>query len=85
MIQFLYRNPHSFVDVMVTEPNGEKTRWSVEWGAPAQMTGVTRDTFKPGDVVIITGHPGRSAGEHRLRMMSIERPSDGFKWSGTFR
>ena len=83
--QFMYRNPHSYVHVMVKQPDGSMMRWAVEWGAPAQLAGVSRDTLKPGDRVVITGHPGRDDNEHRLRMMSIERPSDGWKWSGTFR
>ena len=38
--------------------------------------------IKPGDHVIITGNPGRNPEDHRLRMRSIKRPSDGFGWSG---
>jgi hypothetical protein len=32
--------------------------------------------------VIITGNPGRDPDEHRLRIKSIVRPSDNFKWEG---
>jgi hypothetical protein len=42
--------------------------------------GVNADTLKPGDQVTILGHPGRTAGEHRLHMWGITRPSDGWKW-----
>ena len=42
------------------------------------------DHVRPGDHVIISGNPGRNAADHRLRMRSISRPSDGWKWSGTF-
>jgi hypothetical protein len=44
--------------------------------------GVSRDTLKPGDHVIITGNPGRNPEDHRVRMRSIKRPADGFGWSG---
>ena len=37
-----------------------------------------------GDHVIITGNPGRNPEDHRLRMRTITRPSDGWKWGGTF-
>ena len=57
---------------------------AIEWAAAGQLTGITRDTLKPGDHVIITGNPGRTVEDHRLRMRSILRPKDGFKWSGDF-
>ena len=46
--------------------------------------GVTRETLKPGDEVIINGNPGRNAEDHRLRMVNITRTSDNWKWGGTF-
>lgn len=80
MVQFMYRNPHSFVHVL--DKNG--VRWAVEWGGGGQLSrqGVTRDTLKYGDHVVITGSPGRSAADHRLRLKSVLRPKDGWKWSG---
>jgi thiamine monophosphate kinase len=45
--------------------------------------GVSRDTLKAGDRVIVSGNPGRDASEHRLRLHSIVRPADGWKWVGT--
>jgi hypothetical protein len=87
IVQFLFRNPHSFVQVMAKDPaNGQMQRWAVEWGSGGALTRdkVSRDTLKPGDKVIITGSPGRNASDHRLRMISIERPSDGWKWAGNF-
>ncbi|MBZ5578219.1 MAG: hypothetical protein LAP40_16780 [Acidobacteriia bacterium] len=86
LVQFLYRNPHSFVHVEVKEPDGTMTRWAVEWGAGGQLgrQGVTRETLKPGDHVIVVGNPGRNPDDHRLRMVNITRPSDGWKWGGTF-
>ena len=84
MIQFMFRNPHSFVHLIGPDEKGEVQRWAIEWAAAGQLTGITRDTLKPGDHVIITGNPGRTAADHRLRMRSILRPKDGFKWSGDF-
>jgi hypothetical protein len=48
------------------------------------LNGIARDTLKVGDHVIVTGNPGRTVADHRLRMRSILRPKDGFKWSGDF-
>jgi hypothetical protein len=86
LVQFLFRNPHSFVQVEAKDDKGEVVRWAVEWGAGGQLgrQGVTRDTLKPGDQVIIVGNPGRNPEDHRLRMVNITRPSDGWKWGGSF-
>jgi Family of unknown function (DUF6152) len=86
LVQFLFRNPHSFVHVEGKDKDGNTVRYAVEWGAGLQLNrqGVTRETLKPGDHVIITGNPGRNPEDHRLRMRTITRPSDGWKWGGTF-
>lgn len=82
LIQFLFRNPHSFVHVMAPDENGQIHRWAVEWGGAGQLggQGVTRDTLKVGDVVVITGNPGRNPADHRVRMVTLRRTSDGFGW-----
>ena len=82
VVQFLLRNPHSFVHVMVKEADGTMNRYVVEWGSPAQLSGqrVTRDTLKPGDLVVLTGNPGRNAADHRMRLLMFKRPKDGWSW-----
>ena len=84
LVQFVFRNPHSFVHVMVTEKDGTMVTYNVEWGGTGQLggTGVTRETLKAGDFVIITGSPGRNAADRRIRMVSLKRPKDGFTWGG---
>ena len=86
LVQFLFRNPHSFVHIEAPDKDGQTQRWAVEWGAGGQLNrqGVSRETLHTGDHVIVTGNPGRTAEDHRLRMRSILRPKDGFKWSGDF-
>ena len=82
LVQFLFRNPHSFVHVMVKEKDGTMVRYAVEWGGAGQLggQGVTRETLKPGDHVVISGSPGRNPADHRVRMVTLERPKDGFGW-----
>ncbi|PYS52352.1 MAG: hypothetical protein DMG13_16375 [Acidobacteria bacterium] len=82
LVQFLFRNPHSFVHIEAPDESGVMQRWAVEWGGAGQLggQGVTRETLKPGDVVTITGNPGRNPADHRLRMVSLRRNSDGFGW-----
>jgi hypothetical protein len=84
LVQFLFRNPHSFVQLTGKDPQtGELVTWSVEWNGTARLgrEGINQDTLKPGDHVIITGQPGRTADDHRLHMLNISRPSDGWKWN----
>jgi hypothetical protein len=82
LVAFHFRNPHASVDVLAEDENGQMIRWGIEWGGAGQLSsqGVTRDSLKAGDHVIITGNPARDANAHRLRMQSLLRPSDGFGW-----
>ena len=82
LVQVLFRDPHSFVLVTVTEKDGAMVRYAVEWRGAAQLGGqaVTSETLKLGDHVIIRGNPGRNPSDHRIRMISLRRPSDGFGW-----
>ena len=68
---------------------GLVTRFMAEEGfavdaATNGRQGVMRDTLKPGDRVIVVSQPGRVPEEHRLRMVNLTRPIDGWKWGGTF-
>ncbi len=82
LLQFMFRNPHSFVHVEAPDENGQLQRWAVEWGGAGQLSnqGVTNQTLRVGDVVTITGNPGRDPKDHRLRMVYLQRKSDGFDW-----
>jgi hypothetical protein len=82
--EFMYRNPHSFLKVEGPDDSGQMQTWTLEWGGGAQLSrdGVTRESLKIGDQVTVTGNPGRDPTEHRIRLNSIVRPSDGWKWSG---
>ena len=86
LVAFLLRNPHAFVHVAVTDAHGTTTRWALEWGGATQLTqsGVTQETLKPGDHVIVSGNPGRREEDHRMRVQKIQRPSDGWAWEGEF-
>jgi len=87
LVQFQWRNPHSFVQIVSKDPKGgAPQRWSAEWGSGGQLgqQGVAKDTLKVGDHIIITGDPSRTAGDFRLRVRTIFRPSDGWRWGGEF-
>jgi hypothetical protein len=82
LVQFLFRNPHSWVHVEVATPAGEVQRWAIEWGGSGQLAGqgVNRTTLKVGDIVVISGDPSRTPGDYKLKMNSLRRTSDGFGW-----
>jgi hypothetical protein len=82
LVQFLFRNPHSFVHVVVTEKDGSMVRYAIEWAGAGQLggQGVTRQTLHTGDHVIISGTPARNPDDHRVRMVTLRRPRDGFGW-----
>lgn len=86
IVQFLWRNPHSFIHVLAKDEKGQVQRYAVEWGAGGQLgrMGVVRDTLKPGDHVVITGDPARTPGDYRMRLRTILRPSDGWRWGGEY-
>jgi hypothetical protein len=69
LIQFMYRNPHSFVHVEAPDEKGVMQRWAVEWGGASSLggQGVGRNTLKVGDEVVITGNPSRTPADHRVR------------------
>ena len=82
IVQFVYRNPHSFVHVTTKGENGASERWAVEWSGTTQLgnSGVTKDTLKIGDEVVIQARPSRVQGEFRALMLKLKRTSDGFTW-----
>ena len=82
IVQFVYRNPHSFVHVTAKGENGESERWAVEWSGTTQLgnAGVTKETLKIGDPVVILARPSRVQGEYRALMLKLKRTTDGFTW-----
>ena len=77
-----YRSPHAWVHVQVTDSEGQPQIFSAEWANPTRLKreGITRETLKPGDHVIVTGAPGRNASENRLHLKRIQRLADGWSW-----
>jgi len=84
LVQFVYRNPHSFVTVQAPDESGAPQRWAVEWAGTTQLgsSGVTRESLKVGDEIVVTARPSRVPGEYRALMVTLKRPSDGFAWGG---
>ena len=85
--EFIWRNPHSFVRIDVTDKSGKVETWSLEWGSSNQLSAakypVTRTSIKAGDRIIAGGEPRRDPAVKGLRVYSIKRPLDGWMWEGT--
>jgi len=71
-------NPHPFVLIDVSRDGGSPERWKVELDNRGELAavGVTNETWKPGDRVIVSGSPGR-ADSKTMYVWKMERPSDG--------
>jgi Family of unknown function (DUF6152) len=82
VVQFLFRNPHSILHVLAPDESGTMTRWAIEWQGATQLgaNGVSAQSIRPGDPVIVSGNPGRVAAEHRILLVTIKRTTDGFGW-----
>jgi hypothetical protein len=59
--QFLWTNPHSFIQLMVRNAQGREEEWSLEMTAPLhlQRLGWKRSSLKPGDRITVKIHPLR--------------------------
>ena len=81
--EFQFRSPHAILLVAVRMPEGPMATYAAEWGNPRRMgrDGITKDTLKPGDVVIVSGSPGRTPSEFKMHLKGIHRPADGWSWS----
>ena len=65
--EFQYTNPHSWVIVMATSPDGKQTEWGSESEVPSTLlrAGIKHSSLNAGDKVTVVGFPmrdGRPAG-----------------------
>ena len=79
--EFAFVNPHPYVVVDVTDGAGRSQPWRLELDNRFELVGVgmTADTFKPGDRVVVTGSRARN-GSNGLYVRRLDRPADGFRY-----
>ena len=77
--QFHFVNPHPFVMMEVKDANGSAQPWRLEMDNLSELTdvGMTRETLKPGDRVVVRGNPSREKPQS-LYLRRLDRPADGF-------
>lgn len=76
--EFQYTNPHSWLLVDVTNPDGTVTTWGFEAEGPSTMMqrGIRRNDFPPGTKITITGRPMKD-GRPAAAWNKAVRASDG--------
>jgi len=61
VIQFIWRSPHTSINLEVTNAQGAVELWKWEGAGTVALVrnGVTRETIKAGDMLTVTGNPLR--------------------------
>ncbi len=79
--EFAFVNPHPYVVVDVPEGGGRSQPWRLELDNRFELVGIgmTTDTLKPGDRVVVTGSRARN-GTRSLYVRRLDRPADGFRY-----
>ena len=82
--EFQYRSPHAILVFTAPDSTGRTQTFAAEWSNPRRLSsqGITAQTLKPGDVVLVTGSPGRVASEYKVHLKGIRRAADGWSWNG---
>jgi hypothetical protein len=76
------KNPHSWVYFTAKDATGVVRQYGAEWANRSRLiqAGMTADTLKAGDQIVINGAPNRDATEYSVHLKGIRRPSDGWTW-----
>lgn len=79
--QFAFVHPHPFILLEVRDGKSAAQSWRLEMDNRVELAdiGMTADTFKPGDRVIVSGSPGRIQ-PLTLYIRKLDRPRDGFEY-----
>ncbi len=68
-------NPHAWIHMEVTKPDGTKEEWMVEGGTPNTLSrrGVTRNSLAVGTVIVVQGYQSKD-GSKRANGRDITLP-----------
>ena len=85
VVDVTFRPERSFVHIEALDEKGLTHLWALEWRPDTLLfrQGLTLGTLRPGDRVVVTGHPDRYPDVHRLWLVAISRPFDGWTWGRT--
>ena len=73
-------NPHAWIHLEITKPDGTKEEWMVEGGTPNTLLrrGITKDSLKVGTLIVVDGYQARDHSVMRANGRNITFP-DGRK------
>lgn len=79
--QFAFVHPHPFILLEVRDGKAAAQSWRLEMDNRVELAdiGMTAETFKVGDRVIVSGSPGRIQ-PLTLYIRKLDRPRDGFEY-----
>ncbi|MEI9889294.1 MAG: DUF6152 family protein [Caulobacteraceae bacterium] len=68
--EFRWANPHAMIEMVTVDDKGAQVVWNVECSTPNILVrrGWSINSFKPGDMIKVTGHPMRDGGQAALMM-----------------
>jgi uncharacterized protein DUF6152 len=75
--EFRFVNPHPFLIVDV-----DHQPWKLEMDNLSELVdvGMSKETFKAGDRVIVRGNRAREKSQQGLYIQRLDRPADGFRY-----
>jgi hypothetical protein len=79
--RFQFINPHAFLTIEVREAGRAPQQWQIELDDRGELgeIGMTGETLRPGDHVIVVGSPARRE-TYRLYLDRLDRPADGYSF-----
>jgi len=82
VVEFQYKNPHSWIHVQGRDNFGKSALYAAEWASVSRLDreGITKDFIKAGDHLRIWASPSRKPNDNRIRIKRIERRSDKWQW-----
>jgi Family of unknown function (DUF6152) len=80
IVKIEWVNPHTWIHVEVTKPDGSKEVWMVEGGSPNSLLrrGANKNTFPIGTEIVVDGYQARDHNELRANARNVTFP-DGRK------
>ena len=77
VVEFQYKNPHTWVAVQGQDSFGRQVIYNAEWGSVSALErqGVQKNSLQIGDRVTIWVSPNRNPGDNRVRLKKIRLPN----------
>jgi hypothetical protein len=76
VVEFQYKNPHTWIQIEGQDPFGRRMIYAAEWGSVSALErqGILKTSIKPGDHVRLWASPNRNPNDNRVRLKRIQLP-----------